>query len=235
MAESKYSVILMRDDHTVRHYNFRSLWIRVFLCSILFLLFASVLFGYATCKLWLKTNHLKKINHSKDVLLQQKNVRLDRLENIEKVIAFRDPEQLEKLLTGQITDPYLDDSSPRVDLQHFYHSVHSERFSISNLKIDAARKHALHLRFDLKNLQENEALRGKADVVLLTNKARSIQHSLSENNQLFQIRHYKTFNASIPLPDGVFSNDIFALRITISGPRGKILFGKAVRLDEAGS
>ncbi len=236
MAEDKYSVILMRDDHTVRHFHFRPFWIRFFLYFLLCILAATLVFGYVSVKLWLKTNHLQDRNDQQKLLLHQKDVQLNRLENIEKVVAFRDPDQLEKLITGQLTDLYTTNtSSTKVNLRRFYHTVATELFSIDNFKIERVKDHSLHLRFDLKNLKDDKALRGRAEVSLLTDNARLIEHSLSENNQIFQIKHYKTFNTTLHLPDGVDSSEIFALRISISEPQGKEYFGKAYPLDDSTS
>ena len=232
MAVNRYSVILMRDDQSVRHYHFRSLWLRLLIFSILFILAASILFGYVSVKLWLKTNHLNDRITLQNVELQKKQVRLNRLENIEKVVAYRDPDQLEKLITGQLTDLYNPDAPPKVQLRDYYDTIDSEGFSIENISAKPLNKKALNLRFDLKNTQDDAMVRGKADVSLLTNNARVIEHTLSPNNQIFQIKHYKTFNSTIHLPDGTSTEDIFALRIIISGPQGKIYFGKTYRLDD---
>lgn len=232
MAIDKYSVILMRDDHTVKHFHFRPIWIRIVIFSIIFILSVSTLFGYVSVKLWLKTNYLNERIEQKDVQLQQNIVRLNRLENIEKVVAFRDPEQLEKLLTGQLADLYSPDSTSKVNLWEYYKTIETDRFSIENLKVKSPNAHTLTLRFDLKNQDDGKAVRGKADIVILTDSAKLVEKGLSDNNQIFQIKHFKTFTKTIHLPDGMSTKNIFALRLVISGPQGNVLYGITRRLDD---
>ena len=121
---------------------------------------------------------------------------------------------------------------PKTDLRKFYAPVDTKQLSIENVTLEQLKDNSLTLRFDLKNLNEDKPLRGKADVSLLTDNARLIEHSLNGENQIFQIKHYKTFDSTIHLPQGLSGSDIFALRISISGPQGKEYFGLAYRLDD---
>jgi len=98
MSSSKYSVLFMRDDDQVRRLRLNPIWFKIFIYILLFILICAVGGVYATYALWQRNLDLTAERNQLEREAQEVQVRLERLQNVEKILQANDPAELQALL-----------------------------------------------------------------------------------------------------------------------------------------
>jgi hypothetical protein len=214
---------MMRDDTKVRSLRIGTGWFRFFFyfISLLTLLAAGgSYFGYINL---MENRVLAEKNHFLQRDLRHANMELERLQNIEQIIKSNDPKELEALFGSVIPETErLTATAKPVNLRELFQPVDQRQVSLDNIR---ARFDAQNLRvtFNINNLL-SETLSGSAEVELLTTSGGVHKINLDKNDMAFQIQRFKQVAATIPLADEVKRDDVFAVRLIVRNPVGKVIF-----------
>jgi hypothetical protein len=98
MAKSKYTVIIMRDDADVKRFKAGPTLLRIagYLVTVLVLAAAGGVFG--AYRLWLANTAVVEEKKALEQRLAGVNIKLERLQNIERILVSNDPSELKTLL-----------------------------------------------------------------------------------------------------------------------------------------
>ncbi|EFL51698.1 conserved hypothetical protein [Solidesulfovibrio fructosivorans JJ]] len=252
-AGGKIDILLLRDGAGVRRYRtsvwlLRCLWLVPL--GLLLLLAAAVAVAYH-----LRQDNLLLARHQGETRKELDAVgeKLIRLENIEKVLRTRDLTELETLIGsynpddpgwwkprteaggdapksgGKEREPA---KAERPDLAKLLAHVDAGEVGIDNLRVKIEGK-KLALNFDLSNVTPQQTnLSGRVEVAFVGNDASLLPLTADKDELSFQIQHFKQMSASLPLPQKVSPRDVYALKLTVLDPAGKIIFAQTYPMKE---
>lgn len=214
---------MMRDDTKVRSLRIGTGWFRFFFYFMSFLTLLAAGGGYFGYINWMDNQELAEKNRYLQRDLRQANMELERLQNIEKIIKSNDPQELEALFGSVIPETKrLTAATKPVDLKELFQPVDQRQVSLDNIR---AKFNAQNLRitFNINNLL-SETLSGSAEVELLTTSGGIHKINLDKSDMAFQIQRFKQVAANIPLSGDVKREDVFAVRLIVRNPVGKVIF-----------
>ena len=98
--KSKINIIWFRDQEPARRLRLRTGWIRVFTYLLVFLLLLSAGGVWGAWELWRRAQDVQLAKRDVEKRLSETLLKLERLQNIEKLLQTSDPTELSQLLAG---------------------------------------------------------------------------------------------------------------------------------------
>lgn len=224
MKHTKYSVLLMRDDSNVRRFRVSPFWLKLgvyALVCIVVLAAAGIVGGYT---FWHKNQALSQSRKTLERRLVEMQVRLERLENVEKLMERTDPEELTALAgsVGRKPGPVV--PPPDINLSTLFVQADSHLCRVENLQVQFV-NHSMRTSFDVNNLQlDNKVLVGDVSFALVTNGGKVLKVEARSKDLNFSIQRFKRIISKFSLPKNVARDDIFALQVKIVSPQGEMIF-----------
>lgn len=223
-----YSVLLLRDDQQVRRFRFNPAWFRLFL----FLFFLCALLAaagiYISYDFWLKNKRLATDVESLRQQVHEKAIKLAGLQNMEKILAVHDPQELQTLLASAQAEAGGMTSSPVVDLQEVFKSVESGVASLKDVALKKLPDDRLRLEFTLTNDKGGKnTLTGYVEAAFITRDGAMLDLPLPQGDLSFHIQRFRGFSGEFSLPTGLALSEVYALRLMVIAEDGQEVFGMA--------
>lgn len=242
MTADKYSLLFMRDDSRVRRLRLSPFWLRLgaYLLALLPLVAGAGVYGGV--HFWREAQDLLGEKAGLERQLAEARLRLERLENVERLLKGGDLEDLKGLQAptsgaslpssqaageGKPADKR-DAALPPVDLPALLTKVDLRQVGVDNLKVSLA-EDQFKVAFDLTNLGQT-ALAGQVGLWLVTNSGQQVKAAAPDPDLAFQIQRLKKAAVTFPLPKGFERKDFYALRLVVTGPSG-VIFSETLPLS----
>ena len=230
MSNEKINVLFMRDDSNVRRYRVSPIWLKLALYGLI-LLCAMALGGfYAGYTYWSANKELVEERRELQRNLRETSLRLERLENVEKILQSNDPEELQSLF-GSMSIEKGKKERPIVDLGTLFSRVDLGDVSVENLGVKESGNGRLRVSFDLNNAGGDKTLTGQVELALVSREGADIPVVVKKDDLSFQIQRYKKIVTTFLLPGGMDVKDLFGLKVVIHTPAGKTIFRDTFQLS----
>ena len=223
MSESKYSVLFMRDDASVKRYRIRPFWLKCFLW-VQFLLIAVACGGaWVGYSFWQERSSLIAEKIDLEQHLHEAEIQLERLDNIQKILKSYDPRELQSLLSSSANEEPPPPKQPEVNLNNIFTHVDNREVKVDNLQARLNGSNVT-LSFELNNLQTSKQLAGVVDISLFGTDGKQHSPQTNRNDLVFQIQRFKRIRTSFNLPKGLSKDSVFGVRLEIKGSQGEMIF-----------
>lgn len=225
MSNSKYSVLFMRDDRDVTRYRVSPFWLKMFICTQVFLFLCAAGGIYMGVRGFRINSNLHAENKGLEQRLVDAEVRLERLSNMEKILQSYDPAELQSLLSSATSEVEEQAEKPAVDLNKVFVRVDLGQVGVENLgiKIDNRK---VDVSFELNNLRASTAVVGQAYLSFVKKDGSPQALKYKKDDLSFQIQRFKRIQTSFLLPDGTSRKDFFGLRLEIKGKGGDVIYAE---------
>lgn len=192
---------------------------------------------YFTYTYWKRSAGLENEVRDLQAKIQAKDVRLERLANMEKMLEAHKTEEIEALVTTADAEQAgkQKEQKPKkeaVDLAALFAPVSATNVSIKNFALKKVKKTTAELSFDLNNEAQGKALSGNAVVTLISPTGEQLAPEMKKKAMNFQIQRFKTFSTKLTAPDGKNLKDFFALRLKIVSSKKNVLLAKTFFMAE---
>lgn len=225
MSDSKYSVLFMRDDRDVTRYRVSPFWLKMFVCSQIFLLLCAAGGIYMGVRGFKVNADLQSEKKGLEQRLVDAEVRLERLGNMEKILESYDPTELQSLLSAATSEAAQPEEREEVNLNKIFVRTDTRQVGIENMQARLAGR-KLSVSFELNNLQASKSMAGQADFVYLTKGGKVEDAETNKDDLSFQIQRFKRIQTTFLLPEGMDQKDLFGLRLEIRGKDGDVIFAE---------
>lgn len=226
MKSSKYNVILMRDDTSVKNFRLSPAWIKFILTFFLVLLVTSVAGLYYAVALNQERHEIAKLYENKKESLEQVQRELARLQNIEKMFKSYNEQEIRSLLRAQEQEepaPAGPPAGPEVDLVDIFHPVDMHIVGISNVQARFINSR-MRVQLEVNNMKGEGTVSGRVFLFLIKVDGVTIDLGLDDRDLYYAIARFKKIDVTFGLPDGLTQDGIFALRIKAEDDEGEVLF-----------
>jgi len=226
VSQSKYSVLFMRDDRDVTRYRISPFWLKMFVFAQLFLLLCAAGGIYMGVRGFKINRDLKGENKALEQRLADAEVRLERLGNMEKILESYDPGELQSLLSSATKEVEEEpEDTDHVDLNEVFGRVDTRQVGVENMqaKISGSK---VSISFELNNLQASKGVNGQGDISFVAKDGSTMEVKVKKSDLAFQIQRFKRIETIIVMPDGVNREDLFGLRLEITGNGGEVIFAE---------
>ncbi|WP_320006284.1 hypothetical protein [Maridesulfovibrio sp.] len=230
MGNTKYNVLFMRDDDTVKRYRLSPFWVNVLVWLILLLAACAGIGSWAGYIFWTENGDLKQEKIELQKALNDASVQLERLENVNKILDSYDPNELQSLLAAVPMEEKKVESAQVMDLRKLLFYKNLMRAGVENVKLRKSGS-SLALSFDLNNLQTSSALSGLAKVQLIENDGQSVEIKANQNDMSFHIQRFKVVRTRFGFPSGAELDDIYGIRLMITTNKGELIFSEVYPLS----
>ncbi|WP_316897703.1 hypothetical protein [Pseudodesulfovibrio indicus] len=225
MSDSKYSVLFMRDDRDVTRYRVSPFWLKMFVCSQIFLLLCAAGGIYMGVRGFKINADLQSEKKGLEQRLVDAEVRLERLGNMEKILESYDPTELQSLLSAATSEAEQPEEREEVNLNKIFIRTDTRQVGVENMQAKLAGR-KLSVSFELNNLQASKSMAGQADFVFLTKGGKVEDAETNKDDLSFQIQRFKRIQTTFLLPEGMDQKDLFGLRLEIRGKDGDVIFAE---------
>ena len=223
MSEAKYNVIFMRDDASVKRWRISSWCIKLFISLLIFLVIISILSTYLAINFFQEKKSLRLSLMQTTKLLNDTRFKLERLENVQKILDSYNSEQLEALLVKHKLNASGTRLAGAIDLKEIFQSVDLHMLKIENVQARYF-KDKMQIQFELNNLTSGRTLKGDVNLYLIGRDGTEVELNIEPQTQHFEINHFKRIKATFVPPDFLPRTEIFGIRIKIIDQEGKIIF-----------
>ncbi|NDV28857.1 hypothetical protein [Desulfovibrio sp. JC010] len=230
MGNTKYNVLFMRDDDTVKRYRLSPFWLKVLAWIVFLLALCAGAGAWAGYTFWTENGQLKQEKIELQKSLNDASVQLERLENVNKILDSYDPNELQSLLAAVPVEEKKVESAPVVDLNKLLFYKNMMRAGVENVKLRKSGG-SLALSFDLNNLQTSSALSGLAKVELIENNGKGVAIKANRNDLSFHIQRFKVVRTRFSLPSGSDVDDLYGVRLMITTNKGELIFSEVYPLS----
>ncbi|SMF15078.1 hypothetical protein [Desulfovibrio gilichinskyi] len=230
MGNTKYNVLFMRDDDTVKRYRLSPFWLGVFFWFIVILVTCAGVGAWSGYKFWNQNAELRQDKHELQKNLNEASVQLERLENVNKILDSYDPTEVQSLLTSVPVEEKKVESSPHIDLRKLLFYKDLMRSGIENVKLSLSGG-SLALSFDLNNLQTASSLSGDARVELIGNNGSEVFIKANPDDMSFHIQRFKVVRTRFAVPAKMALKDIYGLRLMITTTNNELIFSEVYPLS----
>jgi hypothetical protein len=251
MSRGKYTVIIMRDDADVKRFKAGPTLLRVagYLVSALVLAAAGGIFG--AYRLWQANAAVAEEKKALEQRLAGVNIKLERLQNIERILVSNDPSELKTLLAtiapetqAKAADKNGDKAQAKDAAQapaqtappppaeaEKPQAAKSPFDGIPRADLNVVAVENVSMRFDakglvfgfgLKNLNPQAIISGNVNLGLITQSGQVVDVPAKEELG-FKIQQFKQMTANIAYPPALAKTDVVGLKMSISSA-GKTIF-----------
>jgi len=223
----KYSVILMRDDSSVKRFRLRPFWIRFFIALFVVMAITSVAGIYLCVSFFHEKNEAKLANEQKAAMLEEAGRELEKRKNIQQIMDTYDTSDLHALLTGNDRENS-GKRSPAVDLGHLFVYQDMELVEVNNVRAGFVQD-SMRVELDVNNKAGGEMISGQVFLDLIRRDATLVE--VEHDDLEFSISRFRSLEAVFNLPQGVTAEDIFALRIRVEDEQGNRIYAETLPLS----
>ena len=253
--KGKISLIWFRDDEPARRMRLHPGWVRAMTYLAVCLALLAVGGAYSGWEFWQRSRKIGEEKREVDKRLAETLLKLERLENIDKLLRTTDPSELTQLLAGlgletssakgQPAQPANNkkeapkkeqqpekDKPAGFDLANILSKVDLGQVGVENFRFKVDAK-TVNYSFDLNNLMPQTALSGGGKLLVVGRDGTMLPLETGKDDLGFQIQRFKQVNAQAPLPAQMDRQNVFALRLVISNSSGKTIFSETYPLAQA--
>ncbi len=230
MGNTKYNVLFMRDDDTVKRYRLSPFWLSVFFWFIILLAVCAGVGAWSGYNFWNQNTELRQDKLALQKNLNDASIQLERLENVNKILDSYDPNDVQSLLASVPVEEKKVEAPTGTDLKKLLFYKNLMRAGVENVKIRYSGG-SLALSFDLNNLQTSSSLSGLAGVELIANNGHSSVVKVNRNDMAFHIQRFKVVRTRFALPSGMALKDMYGLRLMISTNNNELIFSEVYPLS----
>ncbi len=256
----KLNVIWFHDEQPAKRLRLWPGWIR----AVTYFVLLSFLFaaggGFAAYQFWKRAQESVNERREVETRLHESLLKLERLQNIEKLLKTSDPTELSQLLAGlgleyqgpkdqgknskdskdakDAKDPKdskqskdSKDRAPAVDLTDIMGKTDLGQVSVENFRAKADAK-GVSYGFDLSNLQP-QALSGNGQLFMVFRDGTMTPLQTGKDDLGFSIQRFKQVSAQAQLPKGADPGSIFGFRLVLTNAQGKTIFSDTYPLAPA--
>ncbi|WP_243310800.1 hypothetical protein [Fundidesulfovibrio agrisoli] len=255
----KINIIWFRDQEPARRLRLRVGWIRAFtyLLVLLLLIAAGGLFGAA--EFWRRTQEVQTAKRDVEKRLSETLLKLERLQNIEKLLQTSDPTELAQLLAGlgienaaartqpaqpaqqaaktgkdqgkNATAPAPAPEKPAgFDLADIMGRVDLGQVAVENFRAKADAK-GVQAGFDLSNLMPQPQA-GGGQLLAISREGAVFPVQPGKDELTFNIQRFKQVSVQAPLPQGLDPAQVFGFRLVLANGTGKTIFSETYPLAQ---
>ncbi len=229
MSKTKYNVLFMRDDDTVKRYRLSPFWLKFFFWFFIIMMGCAGVGAWSGYTFWEGNKELKREKIALQQSLNEASVQLERLQNVNKILDSYDPNELQSILASVPVEQKKVEPVKPLNLSELLTYVNHMRAGVENIKLRKSGK-GLALSFDLNNLQTSSALSGLAGVKLILNDGEVAEVRANRNDLSFQIQRFKVVRTRFPFPKGVSLKDIYGIRLMIRTSEKELIFSEVYPL-----
>ncbi|WP_027723411.1 hypothetical protein [Maridesulfovibrio zosterae] len=231
MGNTKYNVLFMKDDDTVKRYRLSPLWLKMLFWFILLLALCAGAGAWSGYTFWNQNTMLKREKLELHKKLNDASVQLERLENVNKILDSYDPNELQSLLASvPVEEKKVESTGVKVDLTKLLFYKNLMRAGVENVKLRRSGG-SLALSFDLNNLQTSSALSGEAKIELIKNSGSGVRIKSNPNDMSFHIQRFKVVRTRFGLPAGVNYDHLYGIRLMITTKQDELIFSEVYPLS----
>jgi len=223
----KYSVILMRDDTSVRRFRIRPFWIKSFLALFFLAVTVAALGGYFSVIFYQDKEELRTDLEVLSKNLEQTAEELEKKRNIQKIFETYDSEDLHSFLTVNGSRRNL---APAVDLNEVFQYEDRGIVGVDNVQASFNRER-MRVRFDVNNLAEGETISGRIFLHLVRRDGGQVNLELDHDDLDYAISRFKNVDVTFELPDELSPENIFALRVKARDDDRRLLYSETFPLS----
>jgi hypothetical protein len=252
-ASGKLNLIWFRDEQPARRLRLRPAWIRVASYLLVLVTLCAAGGAYASYQLWRRAQQMQNERRENEKRLSETLLKLERLQNIEKLLQTTDQGELSQLLAGlgvetqaarsqaasksakdskDSKDPKdtaknggVDREKPAgFDLADILGKVDLSQVGVENFRAKVDAK-TVSYAFDLSNLMP-QALSGNGQLLAVTRSGGVLPVSTGKDDLGFSIQRFKQVSSQAPLPPGVEPGNLFGFRMVITNASGKTIFSE---------
>ena len=251
----KINIIWFRDQEPARRLRLRAGWIRAFtyLLVLLLLIAAGGLFGAA--EFWRRTLEVQTAKRDVEKRLSETLLKLERLQNIEKLLQTSDPTELAQLLAGLGIENVAARSQPAqpaqqaakngkdqgknapapekpagFDLADIMGRVDLGQVAVENFRAKADAK-GVQAGFDLSNLMPQPQA-GGGQLLAISREGAVFPVQPGKDEMTFNIQRFKQVSLQAPLPQGLDPAQVFGFRLVLANAAGKTIFSETYPLAQ---
>ena len=241
MSDSKFSVLLMRDNTDVRRFSVSPTWLKLSAAALGALVLFAAGWIYLGLSSWCGSRVLQSEKKALEQRLVEAELKLERLGNMEKILRSYDPKELQSIMgpgsaeTDSVRQPVAPPAAPPaasgpLDLPRLFSRMSSKQIAVANLQAEA-QGDQITVSFDLTNIQRPAQLSGQADVQFIRNDGVMIPVQANKSDLSFQIQRFKRIKTTFSLPGPLTAKDVFALRLEIKSEEGRLVFTETYPLS----
>lgn len=230
MSKTKYNVLFMRDDDTVKRYRLSPFWLKLFLWVFLLMIACAGIGVWSGYTFWKGNRELRKDKIALQQNLNEASVQLERLQNVNKILDSYDPNELQSILTAVPVEEKKVEPVIAINLSDILSYKNLMRAGVENIKLRQSGK-GLALSFDLNNLQTSSSLSGLARIKLILNDGKAVKIKENKNDLSFQIQRFKVVRTRFTFPEGIHLKNVYGIRLMIETSDNELIFSEVYPLS----
>lgn len=256
----KLNLIWFRDQEPAKRLCIRTGWIRAVTYLMVFVTLCAAGGLFAAYEFWRRGQEMQNERREVERRLSDTLLKLERLQNIEKLLQTSDANELSQLLAGMGLEstaakaqgkPAKDSKdSPKdaaKDAKDAARNTPSERpagFDLTSVmgKVDLGQVGVENFRariepkglsygFDLSNLMP-QALSGNGQLLAVSREGNMVPLQTGKDDLGFNIQRFKQVAALAPIPQGLDPGTIFGVRLVLTNASGKTIFSETYPLAQ---
>lgn len=229
MRSTKYNIILMRDDTSVRRFRLRPFWLKFFIIGFIFLLFSSIAGAYISYVLYEEKEAISRSHENKEEMLSEARRELQRLQNVEEMLKSYNELDQSSFLAGSRPKK---ETRSMVDLSDMFGLVDTGIVGISNVQVRLVRdRDRMNVQFEINNLQSDATASGRIFLSLIRQDGLEVELGLEDNDLDFAISRFKNVEVTFDFPETVDEDNLFALRLVARDTNGSKVYAETFPLS----
>ena len=258
----KLNLIWFRDQEPAKRLCIRSGWIRAVTYFMVFVTLCAAGGLFAAYEFWRRGQEMQNERREVEKRLSDTLLKLERLQNIEKLLQTSDANELSQLLAGM----GLESTAAKSQGKSGKDSKDSPKDAPKDSSKDAAKNSAPAERpagFDLASVMgkvdlgqvgvENfrakvepkglsygfdlsnlmpQALSGNGQLLAVSREGNMVPLQTGKDDLGFNIQRFKQVAALAPIPQGLEPGSIFAVRLVLTNASGKTIFSETYPLAQ---
>ncbi|WP_243357751.1 hypothetical protein [Fundidesulfovibrio terrae] len=256
-GSGKLNLIWFRDEEPAKRLRVRPGWIRAFTYFLVLVVLGAGGGIFTAYEFWRRSQDMQAEKRDVEKRLNETLLKLERLQNIEKLLQTSDASEMAQLLGGLNVDtqagkapqaapnaksggkdaPAAKNGTPErerppgFDLADVMGKVDLGQVGVENFraKVDAK---GIHYGFDLSNLMP-QALSGSGQLLAVGRDGGVIPVPTGKEDLGFSIQRFKQVSSQAALPQGVDPGNLYGFRLVLSNASGKTIFSETYPLAQA--
>jgi len=259
-SSGKINLIWFRDEESAKRMRVRPGWIRVFTYFLVFVVLCAAGGVLAAFEFWRRSQDMLTEKREVEKRLTETLLKLERLQNIEKLLQSSDVSEMGQLLGGLGIEtqagkaqqappgkpgakdqpapkdqpkngPPERERPPGFDLADVMGKVDLGQVGVENFRAKVDAK-GVHYGFDLSNLMP-QALSGNGQLLGVVRDGSVFPVQTGKDDLGFAIQRFKQVSSQAPLPPGVDPGNLYGFRLVLSNASGKTIYSETYPLVQA--
>ena len=259
MSDSgKLNFIWFKDQEPARRLRLRPGWMRALTYLLVLVVLLAAGGSYGAWEFWRRAQDVSAEKREVEKRLSETLIKLERLQNIEKLLQTSDASELSQLLAGMgiepqaaktpVAPPKQGKDTPKekeqakeqkepprqapagFDLAAVMGKVDVSQVGVENFKARTDAK-GIQFTFDLSNLMP-QSLSGSGQLAAVTRDGTLVALSAGKDELAFNIQRFKQVQAVAAVPQGIEASNLFGYRLTLSNASGKTIFSETFPLAQ---